>query len=181
MAILIEGISVVVRRDGIQERFPGGWDSFLAQLPPRAVCYDEKLVGVVFLDPIETETYVRQLEEQGLMFVASGRCVDIAVVDQLRGPTGDCPWLEFAHVPFCDKGKVAAAWFFDAPRRAHGIHLRGNSLRLVTPGGWNFDESLSAKHVFIPTEEVSERLKYLRTENGVDVYWDNLRNKEVYM
>jgi hypothetical protein len=181
MAILIEGISVVVRRDAIKERFAGGWDRFLEQSPPRPICYDDEVVGIVFLNPIETESYVSYLEEQFLIFVESGMSVDIAVVDQLRGVVIECPWLRFAHLPFCDKGKVSAVWFFDALRAAPAIHPSGEQLRLVTPSGWKFEQSMSAQHTFIPTEDVAERLMYLRTENDVDVYWDSVRNTELYM
>lgn len=51
MAVLIEAISVVVRKDAIEKRFPGGWDSFLDEIPNNTLCTDGELVRVGFMSP----------------------------------------------------------------------------------------------------------------------------------
>jgi hypothetical protein len=51
---------------------------------------------------------------------------------------------------------------------------------IATPGGWVFEESLSAKFNFVSNEEFSQRLKFLRSENGSDVFLDLESGKEVY-
>lgn len=33
MAVLIEGISVIIKRKSIEEKYSGGWDSFLNYIP----------------------------------------------------------------------------------------------------------------------------------------------------
>jgi tetratricopeptide (TPR) repeat protein len=52
---------------------------------------------------------------------------------------------------------------------------------LATPAGWSFERSLSNSHKFVPTEKVGESHKFLRTEDGVDVYLDLETGKEAYV
>ncbi len=33
MAVLVEGLSAVARRDAIDERYEGGWDGFVSDVP----------------------------------------------------------------------------------------------------------------------------------------------------
>ena len=51
---------------------------------------------------------------------------------------------------------------------------------LATPDGWTYDDSLSANFKFVENGE-SEKLKFLRHEDGTDVYLDLSRGKEVYV
>lgn len=87
MAVLVEAISVIVRRDAITARFSGGWHQFLAIVPNSTMCSDEDLARVGFMSPPDIEAFVRRLEKGGLTFVRDGQAVDIVVVDQMRGPT----------------------------------------------------------------------------------------------
>ena len=51
---------------------------------------------------------------------------------------------------------------------------------IITPEGWKFEGSLSAKHTFVPNESVDENLKFLRSEEGMDVFLNLKIGKEVY-
>ncbi len=53
--------------------------------------------------------------------------------------------------------------------------------RLVTPEGWQFEKSLSQQFQFVPTGRGEETLKFLRHEDGVDVYMDLIANEEIYI
>ena len=77
-------------------------------------------------------------------------------------------------------GKVAACWLFEGPRSAAGIHLPGKSIDLATPNGWTFEGSISERFSFVPNEDVAVRLKYLRTEGGLDVFLDTSTGREVF-
>ena len=44
MAVLVEGISVIVRRDAIEEKIRGGLSAFLATVPNGTCCMDADLV-----------------------------------------------------------------------------------------------------------------------------------------
>lgn len=183
MAVLIEAISVVVRRDAIKARYPGGWRGFLAIVPNTTLCFDDELARVGFMTPLDTEAFVWQLEDDGLTFIHNGQAVDIAVVDQLRGPTIPSYWLEFARTsPFGTTGrKVAACWLFEGPRVAVGIHLPAKAMSIATPDGWTYEKSLSANSQFVANEDMQDRLKFLRHEDGNDIYLDLATGKEAFV
>jgi len=46
MAVLVEAISVIVRRPAIDERFNGGWPAFLEAIPHQMGCHDNDLTRV---------------------------------------------------------------------------------------------------------------------------------------
>ena len=149
-------------------------------MPNATLCTDGQLARVGFMDPKAVEKFVEGLRAAGLVFTASGKCADIVVVDQQRGPTMPCDWIEFASIPFGKSGgKIAACWLFEGPRLAAGIHLSRQSIDLATPNGWTFEGSMSERFSFVPNEDVGERLKYLRTEGGLDVFLDATTGQEV--
>jgi hypothetical protein len=182
MAVLVEGISVITRRDSIDAKCRGGWNGFLDEVPNATLCFDEEIARVGFMAPPDVEEFVARLEARGLVFLADGEARDIAVVDQQHGLTSECDWLEFARLSVGEAGnKVAACWFFDGPRVAAGIHLRGKSMNLATPPGWTYEESLSRRFSFVATERLNERLEFLRSEGGMDVFLDRETGKEVFV
>jgi len=182
MAVLVEGISVIVRRDAIDARFSGGSHQFLSIVTNNSQCSDEDLVRVGFMSPIDVEAFVRRLEKGGLTFVRDGQAVDIAIVDQTRGPTMPAEWLEFARLSFGGtENKVAACWLFDEPRITFEIHMSSKEMTLATPDGWTYEDSLSANFKFVENEEMQEKLKFLRREGGLDVYLDHSTGQEVYI
>jgi hypothetical protein len=182
MAVLVEAISVIVRRDSISRKFAGGWNAFVKSIPNATLCVDNEVARIGFMAPNDVESYIMGLERAGLKFQDDGKAVDIAVVDQQRGPTIECDWLEFARLPFGqDGGKVSACWFFDGPRLGIGVHMRGTSFEFSTPVGWRFEESLSKKFGFIRAGEEDNKLRLIRRESGLDVYLDAQTGKEVYV
>ena len=58
MAVLVEAISVVVRRDAIGARYPGGWRGFLSIVPNSTLCADDDLVRVGFMAPPDVEAFI---------------------------------------------------------------------------------------------------------------------------
>jgi hypothetical protein len=171
MAILIEAISVVVRADAIIEKYAGGWDAFKEAVPNKTLCADGEVASVAFMTPVDVESFIKQLERNGLMFLEGDKSSDITVVDQMRGPTLKCDWLEFGHADWDGKGhKIAACRLVDTQSR-----------EIVTPPGWVYEKSLSASFGFVPTEHEQKSLKFLRHENGIDVYMNTQTGKEVYV
>jgi hypothetical protein len=98
MAVLLEAISVVIRRQAVVDRFPGGWTAFVDAAPNGTLCADDHLVRLGFMAPPEVEDFVTGLEPHGIQFVADGSLKDIAVIDQQRGPLVACDWLEFGRI-----------------------------------------------------------------------------------
>jgi len=69
-----------------------------------------------------------------------------------------------------------------AARPIHGLHLPARGLRIVTPVGWRYEDSLSARQRFVPTENVAGERKFLRHEpDGVDAYLDFAIADKVFM
>lgn len=151
MAVLVEGISVVIRLDAVDRVVPDGREALKALIPNATFCSDGELARVGFLSPGDTEVFVDELKTHGLQFIVDGKCKDIAVVDQQRGLTVPCDWLEFAHLRMSD-GKVGACWLFEGPRVAAGLHMKGTSIELATPAGWEYEGSLSQKFTFSPRQ-----------------------------
>ena len=52
---------------------------------------------------------------------------------------------------------------------------------VVTPPGWEYDKSLSSSYGFVPNEHIEKGLKFLRHENGLDVYLNPLTGEEVFV
>lgn len=96
MSVLVEAISVVVRRTTLQEKYPGGFAAYRADCPNQTFCADAYLARVGFMDPSDVQQFVGHLQMRGLEFLVDGAVADIAVLDQLRGPTMSCEWLRFA-------------------------------------------------------------------------------------
>jgi hypothetical protein len=59
--------------------------------------------------------------------------------------------------------------------------MLAKEMSLATPDGCTYDNSLSANFKFVENEEMQEKLKFLRHENGTDVYLDRSTGKEVYV
>ena len=93
MAVLVEAISVIVRRDAINRSYDGGWAGFLSHVPNNTLCADHELARVGFTDPKTVEHFINDLRRHGPVFLSNGKSIDIAVLDQQRGPTEPCDWL----------------------------------------------------------------------------------------
>ena len=181
MAVLVEAISIIVRRDSIDRSFRGGWEVFVSSVLNATLCTDGQLARVGFMDPDATGRFVTHLQSGGLDFLPQEKCVDIAVVDQQWGSTAPCDWLEFGWFPFGEEGGwVSACWLSEGSRIATGIHLPGTTLELAIPQGWEYETSLSKSFTFVPTEDMHDRLQYLRTEAGLDVFLDSSTGREVF-
>lgn len=182
MAVLIEAISVVVRHDAIESRFKGGMAAFLKTIPNGTFCSDGQLARVGFMVPPDVSAWIDDLEAGGLRFVDEGKAVDLCVVDQLRGLTVPAPWLEYAKVGMGGKDQqVAACWLYEGERMGAGIHIPAAGLNLATPQDWTWEHSLSASPGFVSKEDMKENLRFLRHEDGMDVYHDNKTGKEVFV
>ena len=138
MAVLIEGLSVVIRRGAIDGRFQGGWEALLAQLPQPTLCDDGEIARVGFTDSEQCQQFVMALIEAGLEYVdeVNGMAKDFAVVDQRAGITTLCDWLDYGHVTLDDDGGIVAAC----------RTIESTSGEIVTPRNWAYRGSLSERY-----------------------------------
>ena len=94
MAVLVEAISVIVRKDAIERAYPSGWRDFVEYVPNETFCADDDLARVGFMNPRDVKRFIERICTHGLIHMSGGKFVDIAVVDQQRGPTQPCDWLQ---------------------------------------------------------------------------------------
>ena len=80
MAVLVEGFSVIVRRDSIESKYAGGWKAFLTDVPNATLCSDDELARVGFMDRNAVEAYVGHLERMGLLLMSGETRYPVAVV-----------------------------------------------------------------------------------------------------
>jgi hypothetical protein len=172
MAVLVEAISVIIRADVLLTAYKSDWNAFKASVPNATLCADDELIRVGFMSPTDVEGYVRKLRERGLTYIVEGVARDLVVVDQLRGPLTRCEWIEFGHV---NLGR-------DRNKRVATCRLKGSTqMVVVTPEGWTFEKSLTASFGFVPNPHLEKSLTFLRHENGMDVYRNQLTGKEVFI
>lgn len=168
MAVLVEGISVIVRRTAIASKCSGGWPTFVEAVRNRTLCNDAHLARVGFMHPDAVGSFIQRLTQAGLSFDDDPRNVDIVVVDQLFGPTRQCEWIEVGNVTL-GGNKVAAA------------RLKGDSdPRLWCPEGWMYEKSLSRSTGFVPTAGDGVALELVKSENGREVYRDRQTGQLFY-
>lgn len=170
MAVLIEAVCAVVRRDAIEERVSGGWNAFSAAVPTGAFCFDDELASVGFMAVADAETFLVHLQSLGLRVTSGAGDIDACLIDQLGRTGTPAPWLATTRI-FLDEigGEVAVALIKDTREQ-----------RIVMPAGWTFQDSISQK----PLEYVnadSSRLKFIRSQANIDVYWDTEQKCEVYV
>ena len=182
MAVLVEGVSVVVRGAAIELRYSGGVDAFVEAADGPTFCADDELACVGFLATADAETFCEALAAAGLSFGDEGAAADVAVVDQFEGVVTDTDWLEFARMDFDGAGhEIAACWLYEGPHTEGAIHLPSEELELSVPDAWAYATSLSAMARFITDDEIAERLEFVRHDpSGRDVYRDRSTGEELY-
>jgi hypothetical protein len=142
MAVLVEGISVVIRRQAIESKYPGGWRFFEKDTREKTLCADEELVRVGFHTLQEVDGYIERIQKLGIVFMQDDQAVDLAVVHQMQGIASPCDWLEFGHVRLSASGSRVAAC----------RHKGSVVTRLVTPEAWDYRGSLSELLRLKPSE-----------------------------
>jgi len=171
MPVLIEGISVVIRCDTLEKKYQGGLRQYIHDVPNITFCTDNEITRVGFMVPTDVGGYINNLKKHGLIFAEDGHFIDIAVVDMLHGFTAKCDWLEFKTTHSLEK-EEHYSW----------CRLVGScATEIFLPDGWDFETSLTKKHTFASNGEFEKEHKFLRAENGRDV-WLNLKSgNEVFV
>jgi len=172
MSVLIEAISVIIRRDAIEKKVAGGWSRFIEAVPNRTLCADDDLARIGFMNSDDMFAYVHRLEALGLQFVEGRKHVDIAVVDQLKGlnPEWKCDWLDVINVEQSKTGISVVV----------GRLTGSTSFRIALPDSWKYEGSMSQKGGRVSATEAQDRFQFLRHENNLDVYLDRETGREVY-
>src|SRR6185369_5487283 len=168
MSVLVEAHSIIVRCDAIEARYAGGWEQFSADVPNRTLCSDGEIARVGFMSPADAEAYTNHLRRCGLRFCENGTALDMAAVFQQSGLKMPCDWLEFGRL-YLNTDCASASAYVACCRLRDGA-----SLQLSTPARWKYQGSLSQTYGIFPSAAAGAGVKFLRHENGVDVYYDSL-------
>lgn len=171
MPVLVEAISVVVRRDAIGAKFPGGWEAFMGWVSNKTLCADADIARVGFMAPADVKHFIGELESYGLTYLKDGRAIDIAVADQQRGLATPCDWAEVGRIESKSVGGVVSACRF----------VGSSDATFITPDGWTYEGSLSQQFTFVEQGRVPEYLDFVRTEGGIQVYRDIRSGQLVYI
>ncbi len=161
MAVLIEGISVVVRNSTLAAKYPGGVKGYRLDCPNDTFCADEWLSRIGFMMPDDADVFVAQLAEKWLIPYLKDAVEDVAIVSPIGGLRRRCSWLELGR-----EGQTVLAWLAGTNR--------GD---LHTPTGWNPERPLQ----WISSEEAKKRLEFVRRQGNVDVYRDKSTGQEFYV
>ena len=73
VAVLIEGISVVIRADRLLDAWHQDWAAFADAVPNETLCADGEMVRVGFMMPEEAKRYIDTLRVHGLAAPRSRR------------------------------------------------------------------------------------------------------------
>jgi len=164
---------LVIRIEAIESSYAGGLDAFDANLQNATACSDGELVRVGFMAPADVEAFARDLEAKGLTYLRNGAAQDLVVIDQQSGPLVPCDWIEAGRVSLDAAGerRITIAWLIGGDA-ADGF---------ATPPGWDYATSLSRSYSFVRGQMPGPGLRFLRRDEGLDVYWDELAGKEVFL
>ena len=164
MSVLVECISVIVRCDTLERLYPGGVVAYERLCPNATFCSDDRLTRVGFMTPDDVRAWCGHLERLGLVVLGEAGFEDVAIVDQLRGPTAPCEWLSFGrHV-----AGYTMAW---TPGESPSP--------MAAPAGWHAGRTDQIQ--FSPDGAAGERLVPLGRQGKLDVYLDTRTGKEVYV
>ena len=170
MAVLVEGISVIVKVDAIETTYPGGWAAYRDDCPNATLCSDNELARIGFMGPDDVKHFIDKLERMGLRHLVDGKAKDIVVVDQMVGPCSPCDWVEWGHLGIDkDLHTVAACRL-----------KQSEETKVFLPEGWRYEESLTAQFHFIPGEKLDSQLKLIGTKGNVQEYYDPLTGKRLF-
>ena len=170
MAVLVEAVCAIVRRDAIEERIAGRWATFANAVPTAAFCFDDELASVGFMAVADAETFLAHLQSLGLRVRSDSGDSDACLVEQLGRGGAPAPWLGTTRMSLDEIGGEVTVAF-----------LKGTSeRRIVMPGGWKFQDSISQTPLDFMRADAS-RLEFIRSQGNVEVYWDKEQQREVYV
>jgi hypothetical protein len=171
MAVLVEAISVVIRRETLAEKYPGGMDQYIQDCPNGSLCMDDDIVQVGFMYSDDAHAFIGNLESLGFRCRKEEGFDEIAVVDQFEGITLSCDWLECLNVKI-----------FEGDQRMSVCQIKGSKFTGIGfPRGWSYETSLSKHTMTMDSESMEKRMIFLRRKDGIEIHLDVLTGKEWFI
>lgn len=134
MAVLIEGVCLLLRCDTIARLYPGGVAGLAEASPAEAICADEELLAPTFEDSDAAEDFLAELAVYGVRHLIDDMAADAVLADPFIGPVSPCGWAEYARVAVGgqpDRQVGACGW------------PGSDMAALQVPVGWRFEGSQS--------------------------------------
>lgn len=162
MAIAIEGFSVVALKDRIEENFDGGLDAFAKFIPNNTALSDNHLWRCSFMVLPDAVHFLGQLQQVGFN-TDQGPDPDLVLVNEFDLTVEPyCEWLQVAQ---WDRGVIA--W-------REGTTPE----QVVAREGWSPEQGSGMSYV---KDGDLDDMEFLRTEDGIHVYFDKQQGREVYV
>lgn len=165
MAVLIEGMNVIVRNSTIRDRYPGGIAQYRRDRPNDSFCSDGLVTRVGFSARPDIQAFVQRLQKQGLTLFRRGCFLDIAIIDEHRGTRAPCYWMSF--------GKHSQGVSF--------VYLAGSDPNklLAVPNGWSLESAERQWSGKPGYDEGGVELLFLRRDGSSDVFLNRQTGREV--
>ena len=160
MSILVEAITVVFMNATADRHIQGGVDAVKKIAPNSTFRTDGLISAISFMDPESTGNFVDTLLNVGMEFVEDGVAQDIVVLDQHRGPTAQCDWIGFNQ----NADGNSIAWLVGHPQGDMAVY-----------DNWPPNNDLMFRD-----GQVGETMKFLREEDGLDIYLDLETGQECF-
>ena len=126
----------------------------------------------IITNPDDVKKFIEDLKDYGIIYLKNGKSHDLVVVDQIYGFASDCDWAEFGTID----------WDGDPNKEISACRIKESRIdQVITPEGWEYENSLSKNYKFVRSSEKNEKVVFLRHEDGLDVYIDLETGKEVFI
>ncbi|MGC9385800.1 MAG: hypothetical protein ACP5D0_02555 [Hydrogenovibrio sp.] len=165
MAVLIEGVSVVIHKaKALQnQQAMDALSSVESRLHPMAICADANLLRVGFVDLAEANAFISALEKGGLRFKTevSGEDVaqDLMLVTQFGEMEVTCPWLTVAFTKLKDGTLITLA------------SLTGDETKNVAfPKHWTLGDSILQRYYDMRLAYMEEHYDQVGEELMHDIF-----------
>ncbi|MEI7498336.1 MAG: hypothetical protein WCK11_03580 [Candidatus Falkowbacteria bacterium] len=168
MAVLVEGISVIIKNEAIEKYF-GTVDDFVARAPNQTACCDQFITRIGFMSPSDTGFFVRTLEKIGFAHLLQDQAADFLLVDQVTGPTSGFDWCEFKKIEIDGHEIIFCKYLTDTDGTLH------------FPSQWNFEQSLYNKSYKIGMEEIQNKMQCIGVDGHVEVWEDKETGQQFYI
>ncbi len=161
MALLIDAYAVIISKDTVEAKYPGGLGGYLNDSPNETFRTDDYLTRVSFMRFEDAEAYIARLAARGLTPSRKGAAEDAALVSRQEGLSSPCRWLELGSYQ-----GARVVW-----------HTTDPTANRFPPAGWDAERPL----LYLTPAEVKERLEFVQIEGNVEVYRDKVTGKKLYV
>lgn len=164
VAVLIEELNVIVRVSTLARKYRGGLRQYRRDFLGFGFCCDGLITRVGAGSGSDLDVLTDSLREKGLVLATEFGYADIAVVDEFRGLTVGCFWLETGRGP---KGFGYAFTPGTDP-----------SVLIAVPSGWSLG-GRDARRIGRSAGEPLSQLLFLRSDGATNVFLNRQTGQEV--